>query len=282
MRPINGFFLFDLGQIWQLANLGQGVEIRLCLSLIGQCLFILKLFVQHPDNQNDLSSSVYEANELIKHLETIVQRPTEKITQQDQQIILHILARFRALLNDELGKIFTFVIEEKRGFNSTTLWKRPLRLFSSDVVAFLSDFIKINLDEAAKCLLLDRHTAVGFHSTRSAECAARKYYELVTGRKFDDSRFRTFGVIAQELKDKYDSLSKAGSPSGELGIVVSNLVALCKVIRNPLDHPEIIELNEDQAVDTLNQTITGISTMIRDAKTGGSHFVKLWTSNDVF
>src|SRR5689334_21414367 len=61
--------------------------------------------------------------------------------------------------------------------------------------------------------------------------------------------FRTFGKISQELKDKYESLFRTQSSTGELGIIVSNLISLCKVYRNDIAHPELIELKEDQAVD---------------------------------
>lgn len=288
MRTINGFFLFELGQIWLLANLAPGTDIQPNLSSIGHRLYILGLFVNNPDNQNDLPSSVYEANQLINYLEAMIQRSTEKVTETDQMTILHILVRFRTLLNDELGKAFTFVVEEKRGFNTATLWSRPLKLFSSDIIPLLSDFVKTNLDEAAKCLLLDRYTAVGFHAMRSVECVARRYYELITGNsppytdKNGKEYFKMLGTIAQELADKYGSLQRQKSTSGNLGVIAPLLKALCKIYRDPLSHPEIQKLDEGQAITTFNQAIEVISMIAVDAKTSGPHFTKAWASGWLF
>ena len=287
MRSVNGFLLFDLGQIWRLTHLTQGVEIQSCMPLIGHCVYMLGLFVQHPDTQKDLPESVYEANQLISVLKSMIERSTQKIT-SEHELIIHTLLRFRTLLNSELGRMFTFVVEEKRGFNSGTLWRDPLRLHSPDVVPHLSDFVKTNLNEAAKCLLLDRFTSVGFHSMRSVECVARKYYELITGNippykdKSGKEIFKTFGAIAQELTDKCDSLRQQQIASGDLAVIAPMLKALCKIYRNPLSHPEINTLTEDQAVTTFNQTTEVVSTMVLDAKRGGLHFTKPWDAKEDF
>ena len=288
MRPVNGFFLFDLGQVWQLTWLAPGMDIQPHLPLLGRAHFMLELFVNHTDNQNDLPSSVYEASELMKTLKAIIQRPTEKITFEDQNIIQHILLRFRAILNSELGKTFTFVVEEKRGFNSATLWRNPLKLFSGEIAPLLSDFVTTNFDEAAKCLLLDRHTAVGFHVMRAVECVARRYYELVTNNlppyknKYGDEYFKQLGNILQELRDKHDLLQKTSQSVGSLGLSVGNLEPLRKLYRNPLSHPEIETLDQDQAIDALFQATNVISLMILDVKKGGAHFAGTWTVGSKF
>jgi len=280
MRSVNGFFLFDLGQIWQLTHLMGGVAITPNLPLIGQSLYILGLFVNYSDNQNELPDSTYEAKQLINVLNAIIQNPTANVTSEQHLIIQHTLVRFRALLNSELGKVFTFVVEEKRGFNSATLWRSPSKLLSMDTISLLSEFVTSNLDEAAKCLLLDRHTAVGFHVLRSVECVARVYYQLITGtnppyiNRHGEEYFKQLGSIIQELKGKHELLHAQNRSTGSLSLVVGNLSPLCQLYRNPLSHPEIETLTQDEAVNALIQVISVIDTMILDAKRGGEHFIR--------
>jgi len=287
MRTINGFFLFDLGQIWQLTRLVAGEKIQSHLELLGQCLYSLRQFVEHPDNRNDLPDSVCEANQLIDILNSIINRPTENIVSESRAII-HTLARFRALLNSELGKIHTAVFEERGGYSVATLWHNPLKAIDPNVVPFLSDFVKTNIEEAGKCLIVDRFTAVGFHAMRSLECVARRYYELITGNsppyknKKGDEYFKMLGKIAQELIDKQDSLKKGNISTGNLSIIAPIIKALCKIYRDPLSHPEILKLDDSEARTTFSQAIHVISMMVLDAKTGGKHFLKAWTSSEVF
>ena len=167
MRPVNGIFLYDLGYVWQLSGIIDGSPIQFFLPHIGYCIHLLASFAGDPSNQNDLPDSTNMAIQFKGYLEAIAKRSPGKATMGDVQLIQGCLARFQTLLNSELGKLFTFVVEEKRGFNSATLWRKSERLFSQETLGLLSEFVKTNLDEASKCLLLDRYTATGFHAARA-------------------------------------------------------------------------------------------------------------------
>jgi len=45
-----------------------------------------------------------------------------------------------------------------------------------------------------------------------------------------------------------------------------------RFIVTPLSHPEIVKLEEDEAIDVFNKGLDVISTMVRDALAGGTHF----------
>jgi hypothetical protein len=48
--------------------------------------------------------------------------------------------------------------------------------------------------------------------------------------------------------------------------------------RNPLSHPEIVTLEEDDAIEVFHTGIDVIVKMVRDVMAGGSHFHQLWHS----
>ncbi|MEJ2672584.1 MAG: hypothetical protein P8168_10385 [Deltaproteobacteria bacterium] len=287
MRSVNGFFLFELGFIWQLVQMKPGFS-EYYPALIGNSLYILRSFVEDEYNKKDLPDSVTTANNIILNLEKLLHQQELNITPEITGNLFSYIMHLRAMLMSELGKVHTTVIEDKRGFGVRALWNNSQSLFASDISPYLSEFVKINIDEAAKCLLLDRYTAVGFHAMRSVECVVRKYYELITGNSppyKDKNRkdiFKTFGGIAQELMDKYFSMKSQKKLSGNLSIIAPIIQALCKTYRDPLSHPEIDTLTEDQSITTFNYTILAISEIVSDANSEGSHLARKLNSGELF
>lgn len=285
MRTVNGFFIFNLGQVAQVALLPLG-NINPYVPILGNWIYVLQQFVSDKYNQADLPDSVTCAQSLIDQLMSLVKHQMH--TQQSRDMVGQTLTQFRTLLSSELGKVHTVVLEEKRAYSVTALWRNPLKVIAPDMLLLLSEFVKSNIEEAAKCLVLDRFTAVGFHAMRSVERVARKYYELITGEsppytnKKGKAYFKMLGGITQELLDKYDSLQQKKTTSGNLGIIAPTLKGLCKIYRDPLSHPEIQKLDEESAITTFNQAIEAVSLMVLDAKTGGTHFIKAWVPEDPF
>ncbi len=198
------------------------------------------------------------------------------------------MGRLHDRLSTDLPKVHSYVLDEKRGHGIDTLWRKPLRLMHADAVPFLSDFVVKNIEEAAKCLLLDRPTAAGFHIMRAVERVSREYYQLATGRPTEwkepngKLRFRLFGQLAQELQDKADSLQKNHDPVGDLSLISGILRPLCKLYRDPLAHSDLRDLEDDEAMTAFNQGIDAISKMVLDARQGGSHLAKTWTAGNLF
>jgi hypothetical protein len=287
MRPVNGFFLFELGFIWQLVQMKKG-SAKHYPALIGNCLYILRSFVEDDYNKIDLPDSVATAKNIIIRLEYLLEQQKLNITSEITGNLFSHIMHFRAMLMSELGKVYTTVIEDKRGYGIRALWNNPQSLFATDILPYLSEFVTINIAEAAKCLLLDRYTAVGFHAMRSVECVVRKYYELITGNsppykaKNGKDIFKTFGGIAQELMDKYFSMKDQKQSTGNLSIIAPIIQALCKTYRDPLSHPEIDTLTEDQAITTFNHTILVISEIVLDANSQGSHLTRGLNSGELF
>lgn len=278
MREVNGFFIFELGQIWQLVPIQEGIIGPSQLAIIISSINVLQQLIGQSANTINFPHTVEAATNLIAQLKKIIDIHDYYYTTQDRQNIVSGIFHFRTLLASELGKITTILLEDKRGYGVVPLWKNSSCLIADTVAPCLSVFVHQNIQDAAKCLVLDCWTAVGFHAMRSVEQVTRKYYELVTGNphKYTDGsgkeREKGLGTLAQELIDKYTKLEQnkpSRLPSGNLGIVGPMIKGLCKLYRDPLSHPDILSLSDDQAITAFVQAIEVISQIVLD-----SHFVK--------
>jgi len=61
MRSINGYFLFELGKIWQLLDLHPGQPVGPQLAPLGAIISHLQGFIADERNQLDLGDSVAAA-----------------------------------------------------------------------------------------------------------------------------------------------------------------------------------------------------------------------------
>jgi len=282
MREENGIVLFDLGQINQLFMLSEGSLVPY-LPVIAQSMYLLKSFINDENNRKDYPSATAEAKTLHDVLEILIKnKPIPMLSTRDKETLKQLLTRFPTLLASERGKMVVILLEKKRGIDVDTLWKYPLQLFPKDFDLHMSVFVTENISAAAKCLVLDCYTAVGFHAMRAVECVSRKYYEVIIGKSpiiihgSGKEQDMGLGQIANELVDKYKKLEShkpRKKPSGELGVIAVTIQALCKNYRDPLSHPDILTLEEDQAIAVFTQAIHLITTIIQDAKTGGEHIV---------
>jgi hypothetical protein len=279
MREVagNGAVIFELGTIWQLTRLPIG-ELGDSIIAIAHCIDVLKGFASVDVNQKDLPHSVGQAILIAGKLEQLIQGETPTITSGGRDIFIYDIMQLRTLLFSELGKLTIIILEDIRGYSANALWKNPSCLVADNVAPYLSVFVHQNIRDAAKCLVLNCATAAGFHAMRSVEQVTRIYYELVTGNshKYTDSsgkeREKGLGTLAQELVDKYTSLERNKPnrlPSGNLGIIGPMIKGLCKLYRDPLSHPDIITLDDSQAITSFVQSIEVISLVVLD-----SQFVK--------
>ncbi len=190
----------------------------------------------------------------------------------------YLIFTFRDRLYANLGKVYTEVLEDKGGRSVKTLWLNPLKLIDSRVIPHLSDFVNFNIAEAAKCWVVDRPTATGFHIMRSVESVLRQYKKLVIGKdvqwtdKKGTIRYDGFGTIVNDLNTEYETLKTARAPFGQLELVIGILRPLSKLYRDPLSHPELKELNEEDAKLAFEQGLSAIARMVQDCLDGGTHF----------
>ena len=115
MRPINGFFLFELGAVASLASLPQDTDLSPSLITIGQIAGYIRNFKEHKDNQKDLPDSVTAAGQLFDQLEVLMKTSPPILTQTARFNLIWNVARFHDRLSTDLPKVYSMVLEDKRG-----------------------------------------------------------------------------------------------------------------------------------------------------------------------
>jgi hypothetical protein len=289
MREVNGFFLYELGGVALLVALPPNADLTPSWGILVTNRTNLRNFADAPENKQDLPNSVDDAEDLVKKLDSIIGRkPFPSVTPDEFSQLGYRLVTFRDRLSAELMRIYSFVLEDKDGRSVKTLWTNPLSLISSNVVPHLSDFTTENIAEAAKAWVVDRPTAVGFHMMRSVERVLREYKQLVTGEGFSwtdrrgTTHYQGFGTLIGDLSGKLDDCKKNKSTFGKLELVIGILRPLSRLYRDPLSHPELKKLEEEDAKLAFGQGISAISTMVQDALDGGMHFKFAWQIGSKF
>jgi hypothetical protein len=278
MQPVNGYFLYTLGSIANLFGMADGVLLSIYDPTISRAIQLLTNFKDIEQNIRNIPDSVEGAIRLLEVLEWYRsgyrENPNVVTNQNIRMPLVHSVNRFQTILEQELGKAHTFILEEERGYAPATLIKAVHKLISPRVLPFLSYFTLTNLQDASAALAFDHFTSSGFHTMRAVEDTSRRYFELVTGNpaagiRSDNKRwYLPLGEIAFKLNELLPKLKSAHTPTGKLPLIVPTLAALCEIYRNPLSHPEIVKLDEEDALDVFNKGIDVLSTMVRDAIAG--------------
>jgi hypothetical protein len=279
MREVNGFFLFELGMMSLLVSLPAHADLTPSLAILVQHRKDLDNFAGAPENKEDLPACVDVAVALVKFLdEVIARRPNPIMTDGEKSNMVYLIMTFRDRMAAGLGRVHSYVLEEKGGRSVKTLWTKPLTLLPISVALELSDFTSANIREAAKAWVVDRVTATGFHMMRSFECVLRGYKVLITGQGFSwvDKRgtteYQGFGTLVNDLNAKLEELKKNRPSFGRLELVIGILRPLSKLYRDPLSHPELKELDEEDAKLACEQGLSAIARMVQDCLDGGTHF----------
>jgi hypothetical protein len=289
MREVDGFFLFELGQITLLSALPHNVDLRPNNEVITDIRKHLREFAETKANREDLPDAVTIADEIVKVLTAVLEKnPFPSITPAEHVSLVYQVMLFRDRLARNLGKIYSQVLEDKGGRSVKTLWTNPLTLLPLRIVLELSDFTCANIKEAAKAWVVDRPTATGFHMMRSVECVLRQYKKLVTGKdlQWNDKkgtlRYDGFGTIVNDLAAYLEPLKRNNQPYGQLEFVIGLLRPLSKLYRDPIAHPELKELDEEDAKLAFEQGLSVIGRMVQDALDDGAHFTKAFVSGTKF
>jgi hypothetical protein len=262
-REVKGFFLFELGSVVLLTTLPPNMDLRPALGTIANLEKMLREFAEFKENREDLPDATSDADDLVKQLKTLIEKnPFPSLTLQEHEQLRYRVQTFRDRLCANLGKVYSFVLEDKGGRSVKTLFTKAITLVDARVIPHLSPFVVENIEEAGKCWVADRLTATGFHAMRSVECVLRQYVELVTGRKPESHNKRGdtfpdgFGTIVNHLATALDTLKASKTPFGQLEFVIGMLRPLCKLYRDGLSHPELEKLEEEDAKMAFNQVLT--------------------------
>ena len=293
MQPVNGYFLYTLGSIANLYAMTDGVFASTYDPYITGAVRLLTSFKDAEQNIKNLPDSVDGAMSLIGVLQWIrdgyQQTPNALMNINVRMAIAHATNRFQTLLAQELGKVHTYILEDKRGYSPKILVREIQKILPPKVFPYLSSFTVANLQDAGAAMAFDHFTSCGFLTMRAVEDTARYYYELVSGAPasgIDNNNerwFMTFGQIAWKLDHNIlAALRIAHTATGKLPLIVPAMAALNEIYRNPLAHPEIVQLEEDDAIDVFNKGIAVISDMVRDVLAGGPHFHKLLSDYTAF
>ena len=280
MREILLSEWFHFGRIWQLTTLPVGKLSAENQDNLWQCYGLLSSFANDENNKREMP----DLAECCKNFSQVIGRLYSKgfvilppITERDLTQYRRWFKELTILLLSETGKLTTILLEDKQGYAVTALWKHPDRLLPGEIYHCLSDFVKSNLTEAAKCLVLNCYTAVGFHSMRSIEHVSRKFYELLKGKPpiKPNGESMGLGAIAQEMMD----LKKQSEDVAIIGGIIKGLTTKK---RDPLAHPDIVALKEGEATETFIDALQIISKVVVDAKSKGSYYVTPWAPGFLF
>ena len=144
----------------------------------------------------------------------------------------------------------------------------------------LLDLTLDDIAEAGRCLLLERHTAAGFHTMRALEAVARGYFRFVFNDEpinKNNKRPLGLGEIASNLSKYKTKLESSNIETGALDYIIPILDHLTSIYRNGIMHPELT-LSEDLAIDVFDNAKSAIAAMLRDIRAGGPHFKASWTA----
>jgi hypothetical protein len=285
MKRVNARRLYLLGKrLHELLDLQIGTTVVNNRLLLRRAVATFASFTIDDDFGEGSPNAVKAAEDAMSYLNKhVLAFPNMEISKGWKDLIEQQLARFESALEIDIDALPIFLLEEKRGLNPKTLLSAVVKLIPKAVTPYLSAFAMANLQDATASLVFDHFTSSGFQTMRAVEDVARYYYELITGIPVvtvdpanGERSYFTLGQIAWKLDhDVLAKLPPTRSPTRHLKFVVPMLATLCEIYRNPLSHPEIVKLDEDEAFDVFIKGIDVISTMVRDVKMGGKHFDKL-------
>ncbi|MBR0833770.1 hypothetical protein JQ612_11250 [Bradyrhizobium manausense] len=146
------------------------------------------------------------------------------------------------------------------GHISLILAPNKVGLFVQDEPIFGSDVFekfgpaREDVEEAGKCLALDRGTAAVFHLMRALEVAVRMIAEKLGATVQDEhGRYLGWGLIANNMRSKIDAMTPGSDEQIRWYRVQQDLVAVNRAWRVPTNHPKET-YTPDQAREVFDST----------------------------
>jgi len=211
MKPVNGYFLYNLGSLANLFGMADGVPVSIFNPLFLRALALLDSFQCNDQNKRNLPDSVMRAGALWNSIGSLMEaarhNPDSLMHEQLRLTIAHMLNSLQTSLEQELSRAHTFILEEKRGYAPVVLVSEIEKVIPAKVLPYLSGFTLANLQDAGAGLAFDHFTSSGFHIMRAVEDTARVYYTLVSGNcavtiRNGDLDYVTLGQIAWKFTNE--------------------------------------------------------------------------------
>ncbi len=161
----------------------------------------------------------------------------------------------QTVLKEEIASLHTYFVSSKTDFNTRSLVESADDGFTDFIRSILNYDIKLEWNQAGKCLAFELSTASGFHCLRAVELSILLYYENITGKKMPvpDNK-RNWGEYIKQLKD-----------AGASEKITSILSQIKDLHRNPLMHPEDT-LSLDEAIILYNLCKCFISSLFHNVE----------------
>jgi hypothetical protein len=280
MRPHDPRDLYALGIGHRLLDVKARHPMSEYQEIFTQVDIILEQFIQSEFNNKELGNAVEAARELTVLVRGLAKAPSYEFDETGLENIFRrgYVDRFESALGIDVKALPLFLVEDKRGYSSKAFIRDASVVFSKADIAMLADLTLDDVAEAGKSLLLDRHTAAGFHTMRALEAVVRGYYRMIFNKDPTTAHGDPLGLggLANQLNQYRETLLKAGKPIGGLDDIVPTLARVARIYRNPIMHPEMV-LDEDLAIEVFDDAKSAIATILRDVRTEGPHFSVLWS-----
>lgn len=280
MRQHDPSDLYLLGAISRLNDLKPGHMAAEYRDIANQVIFVLKQFAASDFNIRYLPNATSAAGLVAALLNQFLTADW----QLDETYVENLLrqgaiSHFESALSIDIKALPLFIIEDKRGYSSRAFLTDASVVLSEQDRAALASLTLEDLAEAGRCLLLDRHTAAGFHTMRALEAVARSYYRLIfNAEPLNKNNGLPLGLrtVADHLRKQKTKLESSNIGTGALGDIIPTVDRLASIYRNNIMHPEMT-LDEDLAIEVFDNAKTAIAAMLRDVRTSGPHFQILWS-----
>lgn len=156
-----------------------------------------------------------------------------------------LLDAFEKVFAEESQDLAIFVVSQTGTHAQLDLMQRAEDNLPPTVRARLSAEAARDIRDAGKCLVLDCHTASGYHVLRAVERLIIKYVEKVTGKSYG-LKNRNWGAYIRVLRAHNADAS-----------VIGYLDHMRTFYRNPIIHPEDI-LDGNEAFSLFNASLSAI------------------------
>lgn len=262
MLRVDGYYLYSVGsQIHPLSELrgtnGWGNpttvdEARLPIMiaegalepLLSRSVFRLRTSVQSGQR-------LLEAIRVLKAKIEAATDPKATLDWYEVYMVTSSLTTFEAILQAELTLIPLYVVQQKAGFDTSTLIENGVVCFPVEVTMKVPEAVS-DLLQGTKCIAFELNTAAGFHLHRANEAVLRRYWDVVSNNAPRPIR-GNMGDYLNEMKQR---------DFGD-GLVRAALKHLVDFHRNPLIHPEQNIETVDEAVALMNGVHNVIVQMLK-------------------
>lgn len=169
------------------------------------------------------------------------------------------ISEFRTVFLAEVRDLDVYLVDQVTIFRVGELVNNGSAIVPEPYYSNLAARVKIELDNAAKALAFELHTACGFHALRALEIILVDYLVQFGAPRH---KLKNWGLCLKEAKALMDAGKDKKVPSAR---VVAMIERMKDLDRNPLMHPEDT-LDEASAVNVLMNTATTIVELLRDTQ----------------